>query len=727
MADSEEEKQVGVFGNPTLLNKIDELRRLNVSAMVPLPQLVVVGDQSVGKSSVLESLTGFPFPRAVSLCTRYATEIICRRGELGSVVATIRPAVGSSAERAAKLQNFKLVLNRNNKGFEDVFHQASVTMGVRLSSDPASASAPAFSEDVLRIEITGPKEEHLTIIDVPGIIEVPTPGLTKESDIPLVKSMVERYIREPRTIILAVVPCTHDVATQQILKRAAEVDPDGKRTLGVLTKPDLLKETATKDAVVDLVKGNRNELQLGYFVIRNRGADDVTSDQAQRNSVERAFFREAPWDQLDESRLGIDSLRLRLRELLMERTKHDFPLVKREVTARLKEKNERLKGMGQSRMSTDQQRMYLGRVAAQFSDIGRYALDAYYTGHPIFAKNRDLRLITRIHEISEAFAELLFARGHFRKFQGEKTSPSGGDTRMEDEADESAVRRNELYRIPFEIPDENLFPELDGLLAEPFFCSSPIEGDIKAYIQEIYWDARGQELGTFGSSMLPTTFKEQAQKWKALTLAHVSNAILVVHHFVHNTLAVACPDVRVRTQLWAFLMDDLLGCYRRAIKQAEFLLQVECEGKTITCNPDFTDLLVKNRRKHERLRAAEATKKSFSSNHEAVVRVADVQAAINQVPDVVEQICEDVHDVLKAYYEISRSRFVDAVYQQVVDHFLLNDEHSALHVLTPERVMSMSSEQLKGIAEEDPGSRREREKLKREIASLEKAIAVLRL
>ncbi|KAI1414948.1 dynamin family protein [Hypoxylon sp. FL1857] len=708
MADSGKGKQAGGFGNPVLLNKIDELRRLSVSSMVPLPQLVVVGDQSVGKSSVLESLTGFPFPRAVSLCTRYATEIICRRGDMGSVVASIRPAVGSSAKRIAKLQNFKLVLDRK-KGFQDVFHQASIAMGVRSGLD--SASAPAFSEDVLRIEITGPTEEHLTIIDVPGIIEVPTPGVTEESDIPLVN-------------ILAVVPCTHDVATQQILKRAAEVDPDGKRTLGVLTKPDLLKEMATKDAVVDLVKGNRKDLQLGYFVIRNRGADDITSNQAQRNSMERSFFKEAPWNQLDESRLGIDSLRLRLRELLMERTKHDFPLVKREVGARLKEKKQRLKNMGQPRMSTDQQRMYLGRVAAQFSDIGRYALDAYYTGHPIFSKDHNSRLITRIHKISEAFAQILFARGHYRRFRGEQSISSEDETPMEDA---SSILRNELYRVPFEIPDEKRFPELDELLAEPFRCPSPMGGNIKDYIREIYLDARGQELGTFGSSMLPTTFQEQSQKWAGLTLAHVSNAILIVHDFVHKILAEACPDTRVRTQLWAFLMDDLLESYRRAIKQAEFLLQVECEGKTITCNPEFTDLLVNNRQKHEKLRAAEATRKSFGFNQEAVVRVADVNAAINQVPDVVEQICEDVHDVLKAYYEISRSRFVDAIYQQVVDHFLLNDEQSALRVLTPERVMSMSSEQLKGIAEEDPASRRQRETLEREIASLEKALTVLRV
>ncbi|KAI1138226.1 P-loop containing nucleoside triphosphate hydrolase protein [Hypoxylon sp. FL0543] len=298
--------------------------------------------------------------------------------------------------------------------------------------------------------------------------------------------MVMKYIRERRTIILAVVPCTHDVATQQILKRAAEVDPDGKRTIGVLTKPDLLQEMATKNAVVDLVKGNRKDLQLGYFVIRNRGADDLTSDQAQRNSAERAFFNEAPWNQLAGSRLGIDSLRLRLRELLMERTKQEFPVVKREVTAHLKEKRERLKCMGEPRAHTDQQRMYLGRVATQFQDMGRYAMDAYYTGHPVFSKKPDLCLITRIREASDAFAKALFERGHHREFQSDEKPE--GPVNGADMAEASApgiVSRSALYQISFDIPDDSNFPELDGLLSEPFFCSYPIRGDIKDYIRGI--------------------------------------------------------------------------------------------------------------------------------------------------------------------------------------------------------------------------------------------------
>ncbi|GKT92986.1 interferon-induced GTP-binding protein Mx2 [Colletotrichum tofieldiae] len=91
MAPVQSKAQTPGLGNRNLLDKIDKLRELGISKQVALPQLVVVGDQSSGKSSVLESLTGYYFPRSVGLCTRHATEIVCRRETTTSIVVTIQP------------------------------------------------------------------------------------------------------------------------------------------------------------------------------------------------------------------------------------------------------------------------------------------------------------------------------------------------------------------------------------------------------------------------------------------------------------------------------------------------------------------------------------------------------------------------------------------------------------------------------------------------------------
>lgn len=95
-----------------------------------------------------------------------------------------------------------------------------------------------FSEDVLKLEICGPKQQHFSVVDVPGIFRTATKGVTTLEDAAMVKSMVHRYMENPRSVMLAVIPANVDVATQEILTMAEKVDDDGHRTLGVLTKVD---------------------------------------------------------------------------------------------------------------------------------------------------------------------------------------------------------------------------------------------------------------------------------------------------------------------------------------------------------------------------------------------------------------------------------------------------------------------------------------------------------
>ena len=97
-----------------------------------------------------------------------------------------------------------------------------------------------FSNDKLRLEITGRNEDHLTVIDVPGIFKRHTSGLKTKADIEMVEGMVHNHVKNPRCVMLAVVPANVDIATQEILEKAEDVDPEGIRTLGVLTKPDLV-------------------------------------------------------------------------------------------------------------------------------------------------------------------------------------------------------------------------------------------------------------------------------------------------------------------------------------------------------------------------------------------------------------------------------------------------------------------------------------------------------
>lgn len=131
-----------------------------------------------------------------------------------------------------------------------------------------SGKAPSktFSEDVLRLEISGPEQDHLSVIDILGIFKRTTSGVTTKEDMQMVKSMVQGYMENPRSVILAVIPANVDIATQEILEMAEGVDKQGERTLGVLTKPDLVDKGA-ENAVMDQLEGRKHQLTLGWHLI----------------------------------------------------------------------------------------------------------------------------------------------------------------------------------------------------------------------------------------------------------------------------------------------------------------------------------------------------------------------------------------------------------------------------------------------------------------------------
>ncbi|KAJ5605383.1 Dynamin [Penicillium lagena] len=233
------------------LNQIDLVRANGVGDHVALPQLAVCGDQSAGKSSVLEGISGYPFPRKDGFCTQFPTEI---------VLPSLLPSASRSHEEKERFATFQ-------RGFVDfselpkIIHDASRLMGVRGFSD--SADALAFAADVLRLELVGSTGLHLTLVDHPGLISVSE----DEEDVSLVQGLVDSYMESSRTIILAVIPASSDAETQKIIQRARHFDKEGVRTIGIITKPDLINDD-TEERVARLAKNqDRMKLNLGFFLL----------------------------------------------------------------------------------------------------------------------------------------------------------------------------------------------------------------------------------------------------------------------------------------------------------------------------------------------------------------------------------------------------------------------------------------------------------------------------
>ncbi|KAM7214069.1 P-loop containing nucleoside triphosphate hydrolase protein [Rhypophila decipiens] len=715
----EEDNLAASLGSPALLDKFDRLRDLNICHIVSLPQLVVVGDQSSGKSSVLESLTGFPFPRAPGLCTRYVTQIACRRVNQESVAISIIPGAGASAAHTEKLKGFLAkTTDIYGEDFGRIFREASAVMGIRSAEDgdEGAKSLDTFSDDILKIEITGPTQFPLTVIDVPGIFRSATPGLTTENDILLVRAMVERAIKDERTIILAVVPCNVDIATQEILKLASDADPTGMRTMGVLTKPDLATEKATQQVIIDLVLGKRNDLKLGYCIVKNRSADDDRSSLRDRDEAEKVFFKSEPWHQLhDSKRVGIGALRQRLSSLIQSITKKEFPRVRDDVQKELHLCEGKLRTLGNSRADSMSQRAFLAEVAANFQVIVADALDAKYSRRDLF-KDSDMKLITRIMEGNETFATQFAKRGHKKYFENENDD-SASDPKW------SFISDYTLFS-----PDFNSFPELHDILLEyDYLCPQP-EDNVMDCIKDVYGKSRGPELGTFGGALLAAAFKVQAEKWEKIVRRHTSYAIVLVHVFIKKALIEACPDERTRTELWdSLILEKLQEGYKKAMDHANFLLNVECNGTPVTLNGYFSEQLDRSRSDRYQARIKEtATSYSVDKVRGWWLSNAALEKVVLAKSGNVDNICKDVHDILRSYYRVSRKRLVDTVCQYVVHHFLLESKDGPLRLFNTKLVLELSDDKLEAIAGEDAGILCERERLTLEVKSLKAAVGILR-
>ncbi|ROV98713.1 hypothetical protein VMCG_06803 [Cytospora schulzeri] len=722
------------LGNQALLDKIDKLRELNVGNIVALPQLVVVGDQSSGKSSVLESLTGFSFPRATGLCTRYATQITCRREAQRSVSITIIPGPNANDVVKQRLKKFRRYIDVdaiNRQDFASIFEEANLAMGIRSGAGPPEDEDDeliTFSEDILKIEINGPDQPALTVIDVPGIFRTATPGLTTENDIALVTSMVKDYMKDSRTIILPVIPCNVDIATQEILKLAKDADPQSVRTMGVLTKPDLAPERAMQQNILDLILGKRQDLKLGYCVVKNRNSDDENSTLKERNDAEKAFFRKDPWSSIaSTNRVGISALKVRLRELLMDISKKEFPTVKADINRRLADCLKTSKAMGDSRADEQAQRLYLGRFAGKFERIVSYSLNAHYTEDRIFNERPEMRLITRILELNDVFTGIFSQRGHTRYFDHSRERDDGNSASEGDE-DESSTS-DETPRLGYEFPSDS-FPDLQDIIcADRFKCPKPSKDSIMEHIEDIFMKSRGPELGTFGGALLGTIFKEQSKRWEDLVLSHVSDAIVLVHYYILELLGHVLPEKQVLRELFDnVLLERLQESYQRAMDHTRFLLEIEREGKPMTYNNNFSAELQKcqSERLHEAL-SSMAIKKEGAGDF--------VQGAFVQLEAVrkmgidrsnPQQIREYLHDTLKSYYDVSATRFIDVVCQQVIDYYLLTGSKSPLRVFSTDLVFELTASQLEMIAGEDQVTKLERERIGREIESLQAAMQVLR-
>jgi hypothetical protein len=592
-------------------------------------------------------------------------------------------------------------------------------MGIPGPGQRLETSQSTFSDDLLSIELCGPDKQNLSIIDIPGIFRTPTEGVTTVRDMVLVRRMMHRHIKDERTIILAVIPSNTDIATQEILSIANQLDPKGLRTLGVLTKPDLIDKGGEED-VMSLVEGKRNPLRLGYCIVRNRGQSELSSAAVTRHTKEKDFFSTEPWSRLDRDRVGTPALQRRLQELLISITRREFPKVQAQIVHQLSTCRKRLEDLGADRESADQQRRFLLEISQNFQDVTNFALDAYYSRHAVFGSIPELRIATLAVERMERFAKDIERLGHTVVFESEARegvetgSPLVSSTPSSNGSEAGAKNPHLEY------------PELSDLILTNRVDPEPSDRNILEWIGEEYRKARGFGLAIIGPSILPTIWQEQSKNWEDLTNAYIADIVFFVHDFTFKALAHVCPDEGVRSGLWSVLQERLVDRYRAAVQHVDFIIRVERFGTPLTTDPYFNENLQKC--KADRLekllgKHAEAQEGSAWHQRNKLVRLDRIKQSMTV--DNSEHTIQDIHDILKSYYNVARKRFVDTVCMQGSDFYLLTGPTSPLRIFGTAFVSGLSAPQLDLIAGEDISTKQLRMSLKNEIDALEKGKKLL--
>ncbi|KAK4943047.1 hypothetical protein LTR10_017246 [Elasticomyces elasticus] len=391
-----------------LLEIIDTLRSQGITRYIDLPQLIVCGDQSAGKSSVLEAISGgLRFPTKDSVCTRFPIELTLRRDPVSSVAVSIIPHEARTQDEKVTLAKFRPPTSSLDQ-FPKIIEAAAAAMGI-------DGVRQLFSGDALRVEVCGPAQPHLSLIDLPGLYHAGD-GRQSRQEAGSIHALVKSYMKRERSIILAVVSGKNDYNNQIVTEYAREADPQGERTLGIVTKPDTLHAGSTTQKAYQALATDNTRFKLGWHFLRNRDYDTKDSTTAERDAAEENFFQRHDWKWLPKGRVGVDSLRTRLSRILLSHISRELPKLLRDVQSGVEECQQQLKRLGISRTTLKEQRRFLFEASRDFETLmkasinGNY-LDAFFgAGDTDDEYNKRLRAVTQ--NLMDKFACTMQERGH---------------------------------------------------------------------------------------------------------------------------------------------------------------------------------------------------------------------------------------------------------------------------------------------------------------------------
>jgi replication fork clamp-binding protein CrfC len=300
----------------TCINKLQDIFSTigNGNEMINLPQIAVVGSQSSGKSSVLESIVGKDFlPRGCGIVTR-------------------RPLVLKLMNSVAEYGEFLHKRGIKYLNYEDIRKEIEI--------ETERIGGKNISKEPINLSIYSPNVINLTLIDLPGLTKVAVSD--QPSDIGVqIRDLVMHYIKQKNTIILAISASNVDLANSDAIQIAHEVDPNGDRTIGVMTKPDMC-DVGTN--ILSILTGESYKLKHGFIALKNRSQEDINKNVSicVGREKEMLYFLSHPDYSSISEKQGTIYLSKKLNEMLGNHIKSTLPYLKKQLEDKLSKTMENL-------------------------------------------------------------------------------------------------------------------------------------------------------------------------------------------------------------------------------------------------------------------------------------------------------------------------------------------------------------------------------------------------
>ncbi|KAI6888765.1 hypothetical protein KC360_g4596 [Hortaea werneckii] len=684
------------------LDVLDRLRQEGIEEDISFPRLVVAGDTSTGKSQVLWRLTGISFPSGDGVVTRFVVEVAMRPAAESEINIELRPDPNREEAQKQKLRGFRKRLT-SLLDYVGVHEEAAEALGVKDGQT-------SLLRDVLHIDIKGPDCAPLTILDIPGLIQATSKSVKKEDTL-ISHELVKLYISDERTLILAIVSATNDLVNQNVTEKTREVDPEGKRTLGIITKADAV--TGKKeDAWMQVALNQEINLQLGWHVLVNKIEDDEDATLDEIGKAEAKFFKSKRFANLKTEQLGLSSLRERLSKVLHDSLVEALPQLEEQFETKRDEAQRRLVQLGTARCDPKSQRLFIGNISTAFqsgisSAVAGSYIDPFFASGP--KPHRKLR--ADIEALNLDYAEAMRAHGASITIDGVTNKDNIGQT-----TDEAKPNTYANWASNPEAMDRQQ-------------ALSWVETESK--------NSRGQELpGTVNPQTVALLFHRLSEKWEELSKEHIRRVYEICYIFIYDLIrhCVGEDTSDVVNKFRQLRLNPKLSRARFGAMACLRNLANDERKHPKTYNPLFVVLSEKYRTQRTMKLVTQHVahqNEAFHGYHSENARQSiDVQALESSIEaaktkyiDMDRYAAEQTLDQVGACYNCVLYFFIDAVIKQVIERSIVDQ---ITQIISPAWVAGLSEADMDQLVAEKESVKKERERLERLVQKMTMGLKALK-